>query len=181
MKTVGKKSISSFLRILCIIGLIVMVMASIGVILAMVFEKVRNSISITLKFEVFEFSYDPLIFTNYKIMFPLLGLMLSMCIVLYYGIRIFSELSKNKIFSRKIERDLKLTSIALLFVALFKGVFLSLAAFYLEEYIGGLPDYIRINPKPIDRQILIISAILFIIHRVYKEALSIIEEHELTI
>ncbi|WP_069649022.1 DUF2975 domain-containing protein [Caloranaerobacter ferrireducens] len=181
MKTVGKKSISSFLRILCIIGLILMIMASIGVVFAMVFEKVRNLISIAFKFEVFEFSYDPLIFTNYKIMFSLLGLMLSMCIVLYYGIRIFSELSKNKIFSRKIERDLKLTSIALLFLALFKGVFLSLAALYLEEYIGGLPDYIRISPKAFDRQILIISAILFIIHKIYKEALSIIEEHELTI
>lgn len=183
MKMVGKKSISSFLRVLCIIGLVLIIMAAIGVVLAMLFEDLRNSnnISLMFKFEVFEFRYDPLIFTDYKIIFSLLGLMLSFCVILYFGIRIFSELRNSKIFSRKIERDLKLTSITLLIVALFKGVLFSSIAFYLEKYIGGLPYYMRINPKIIDGPILLISAVLFIIHKVYKDALSIIEEHELTI
>ncbi len=183
MKAIGKNSLSSFLYWSNLIGIVLFTLATGGILFAASSERVRNSgfLSLTLKMEVLELQYDASIFADYRIMLPALGVMLCMIIILLLSFQIFRELRWERIFSQKIETSLLRLSLAFLFLSLMKGVFMTAVGLLFNNYIGDLPDFMQISTQIFDGNILVISAILFIVYKIYQQTLIIVNEHNLTI
>ncbi len=102
-------------------------------------------------------------------------------VLLYYFRRILKELMNNNLFSEVIANSLKVSFIILIFQGFIKGIYNTLVAMTFVNSDSYKTLDITANIQVVDIGILITAAVLYLIYRVYKEAIIQYEDNRLTI